>query len=425
MSKQVLHIRGGNALNGSVRIRGAKNAALKEIAAALLTDQPVVLENMPHITDVLRMLEIVETLGAVVEADWEMHRVSITAQNIDPTKLPTDAVRELRASIVLLGPLLIRCGQVAMPYPGGDKIGARPITAHIEALRQFGVLIETKDNRLEASVPKQGLTATKVVLPEFSVTATENALMTAAGIPGRTEISIAAAEPHVQDLGKLLTKMGATVELVGPNRYVVDGNATLCGTTHNVVGDVLVAFTFLAAGLVTRGNVEVHGIDPMQLELPMVKLREMGVSLEVGSNSISTRPISGTLRAIKVQVLPYPGIPSDLQPLFALLATQAEGTTMIQDPLYENRFRYLEELVRMGANAQMVDPHRAIVSGPTLLTGIPITSYDIRAGAVLVLAGLVAKGETTIEQINHIDRGYEDIDGRLASIGADIERVTL
>lgn len=425
MEKDVLRIRGGKTLSGEVVVPGAKNAALKQIAATLLTEEPVTLENMPDITDVRRMLEIIRAMGANVEEDWENARIIIEAKNIDAARMPTDAVRALRASIVLLGPLLIRCGSVTMPYPGGDKIGARPLTAHIEALEQLGAHIETTSSELRVTVPDEGLHAGRVVLPEFSVTATENAMMAAAGIPeGETEILIAASEPHVQDLAKLLTEMGAHAELSGQNTYRIKGTGKLHGATHAVVGDVLDAFTFLAAGLVTRGEVRVKGIDPDELLLPLLKLAEMGADVLVEKDALVTQRLSGTLLATKIQALPYPGLPSDLQPLFALLATQADGTSLIQDPLYENRFRYLEELSRMGADASMLDPHRAVVKGPTQLTGIPITTFDIRAGAVLVLAALAADGETTIQDIHHIDRGYQNIDGRLRALGAEIERVT-
>lgn len=415
-------IRGGNSLSGAVRVPGAKNAALKLIAATLLTDEPVTLENVPNITDVARMLKIIETLGADVELDWDNHRVTITAKDIDPGLLPVEDVRALRASIVLMGPLLARCGSVTMPYPGGDKIGARPLTAHIVALQQLGARIEKQDGQLVATAQKGQLVASRVVLPEFSVTATENALLAAALTPGDSTITIAAGEPHVRDLGELLTAMGAAVVLVAPNTFLVRGQESLRGTTHRIIGDALDAFTFLAAGLVTRGDVTVEGIDPKQLELPLLKLKEMGMTIETGENSMRAVPDSGTLKAAKIQALPYPGIPSDVQPIFSLLATQAEGASLVHDPLYENRFRYLEELRRMGADATMLDPHRAVITGPTPLVGIPITSFDIRAGAVLVLAGLVAQGVTTIEGIDHIDRGYENMEGRLRALGASIAR---
>lgn len=424
MSGTQLRIRGGKTLHGSVLIPGAKNAALKQIAAALLTEEPVTLTNVPKIIDVERMLTIVEALGASVEKDWDAHTITITAKDIDPTKLPAEDVRLLRASIVLLGPLLVRTGEVTMPYPGGDKIGARPLTTHIRALEQLGAKITLDGHQLIAKLSPKGLQANHVVLREFSVTATENTLMAAAGIPGRSSISIADVGPHVQDLGKLLSAMGAKVTLEGPNMYSIEGSASLHGATHHIIGDMLDAFTFMIAGLVTRGEVTVTGVQGEQLELPLLKLQEMGARVTVSGDSLTTFPHSGTFTATDIETRLFPGVLSDLQPLFVLLMTQAEGTSLIHETMYENRFRYLEELSRMGADATVLNPQRAVVKGPTPLVGIPITSFDIRAGAVLVLAGLVAQGETTIEGVDHIDRGYEDIDGRLRLLGADIERVT-
>ena len=416
-------IKGGRPLKGTVHVPGAKNAALKEIAAALLTKETVTLEGMPQISDVVRMLEIVEALGADVETDWPARTVKITADTVDASRLSSEHVRAIRASVVLLGPLLARCGEINIPYPGGDQIGARPLTAHVDALAQLGATIERTDGHLHAYTPPGGLEPGHVVLPEFSVTATENALMAAAGTPGETTIAIAAAEPHVRDLAALLTAMGAKTWYSGPNTYTVQGVKELHGATHRVIPDLLDAFTFLMAGVVTRGDVTTAGVASDQCELALLKLKEVGVELETQGDRIRALPHSGTYRAARVQALPFPGIPTDLQPLFALLATQSEGSSLIHDPLYENRFRYLEELQRMGADTQMLDPHRAIVSGPTILTGVPITSFDIRAGAVLVLAGLVANGVTTIAGIDHVDRGYEDLSGRLSALGADIQRV--
>jgi UDP-N-acetylglucosamine 1-carboxyvinyltransferase len=415
-------IRGGKSLSGTVRVQGAKNAALKLIAGSLLSEEPCVLENVPNIVDVEKMLNIVRALGAEVREELEAHRVTITARHLDPTHIPEDEVRSFRASIVLLGPLLVRCGAVTMPYPGGDVIGARPITAHLKVLEQFGVEVRADGVTISARVPKSGLRAGMVILPEFSVTATENALFLASGIPRESRIEIAALEPHVRDLAMFLTAMGADIRIGGPHEYLVRGTNTFRGVTHHTIPDILDAFAFLVASILTRGEVSVGPIDEEAALLPLAKLREMGVPLSVRNGRIETIPNLPALSATMIQAMPYPGIPTDLQPLFALLATQAEGTTLIHDPLYENRFRYVEELVRMGANASLLDAHRIVVNGPTPLTGVPITSFDIRAGSVLVVAGLVAHGTTEISDIEHIDRGYEDFDGRLRALGADIVR---
>lgn len=417
-------IRGGRPLSGRVRVQGAKNAALKIIAACLLTEERCELENVPQITDVGRMLRILQALGAEIEEDSAGHRVAITARAIDPVRLPEDDIRAMRASIVLLGPLLIRCGRVTMPYPGGDVIGARSIAAHLRVLEQFGARVAADGSHISAWLPRGHFSGGNITLPEFSVTATENALLAAAGMPVTTRIEIAALEPHVQDLGAFLNAMGADVAVVGAHVYAVRGAERLAGARHRILPDVLDAFTFLVAGIVTHGRVEVEGVDPALLTLPLMKLQDMGIRLEVRDEGIATPNEIMPFRAMTVQTLPYPGVPTDLQPLFALLATQAEGTTLLHDPLYENRFRHLAELVRMGANASLIDPHRAVIHGPTPLTGAPISSFDIRAGAVLVVAGMLANGVTKVDGIAHIERGYENLDGRLRALGADITRVT-
>ena len=415
-------IRGGEPLSGTVDVPGAKNAALKLIAASLLTSEPCILENVPQISDVARMLSILRAIGVDIVEEPEAHRVTITARHVDPTKLPAEEVHSLRASIVLLGPLLVRCGSVTIPYPGGDIIGARPITAHLRVLEQFGVDVRTAGGEITATIPVEGLQAGRIVLPEFSVTATENALLIASGISGTSTIEIAALEPHVQDLSLFLNTMGARVSMGGPHIYVVQGSSPLNGAYHRIIPDILDAFTFLVASLLTRGSVAIRPIEASQLTLPAMKLHDMGAPVSVEAGAITTDADPVSLTSTNIQTMPFPGFPTDLQPLFALLATQAEGTSLIHDPLYENRFRYLEELIRMGANASLLDPHRIIVNGPTPLAGVPITSYDIRSGSVLVVAGLLANGVTTIEGIEHIDRGYEHLDRRLRALGADIAR---
>jgi|SRR3989344_4819433 len=414
-------INGGKPLYGTVGVAGAKNAVLKLIAACLLTKESCTLHNIPDISDVSQMLAILESMGVRVERP-QKGTVSIAADRVDPKNIATSLVSKLRASVVLLGPLLVRFGEIRLPYPGGDRIGARPLDAHRSIFEQFGAEIISWDTLLHLRIPRNGLRPGRIVLPEFSVTATENAMLTASLLPGKTMLHIAAAEPHVQDLAALLVRMGINIQGAGTHDLIIFGEKTLSGATHTTIPDPLDAATFLIFGAATRGEIEICGAREDHLLLVLEKLKEMGVGLKVDGSSISVSG-KGQLRATRrIQAMPYPGIPSDLQALFAVLATQAEGETQIHDPLFEGRFLYVNELKRMGAAAEQHNSHEALIRGVTKLSGMRISSFDIRAGAAMVLAGLIAGGQTIIEGVEHIDRGYEDLDGRLRSLGADIIR---
>jgi len=420
-------IYGETPLSGEVDIRGSKNAATPILAATLLTKQSCVIDNLPLIEDVFRMIELLKSLGAKIK--WlSKNKVEICAKNINPNNLDNEIVRKLRSSVLLLGPLLTRFKKISLPAPGGCLIGARSLETHFSALRSLGVKIKNKGNKylFEFSLEKRK-TDKDITLREFSVTATENMLMFCSLIPSKTTLRLAAAEPHVQDLTDFLKKMGVDIEGAGSHHLIVRGKEELGGTKHRLVPDYIEAATFLIAIAATRGKAIVKKVRAEHLEAVMYKLREMGVRLKVkaikdGFSDITVLP-SQKLKAARVQTLPYPGLPTDIQAPFGVLATQAEGTSLIHDPLYEGRLRYVNELNKMGANCLIADAHRAFIVGPTPLYGKEITSFDIRAGATLIIAGLIAQGKTVIDNIYQVDRGYEQIEKRLRLLGANIKRV--
>lgn len=421
MADQFL-IRGGSSLNGEVTVSGAKNAAVALIPAALLTNEECVLENVPRIEDVERLTEILRSIGA--EISWEdTHTLRIRAGTLDPGRLDQTAIKRLRASVLLIGPLLARTGRARTAHPGGCFIGARPIDTHIEALEALGATVTEDENVYDLRAPK--LRGAVIVLREFSVTATENVLMAAALAEGKTRIHIAAAEPHVADLARFLNKMGARIRGAGTHDIEITGVRALRGARHRIVGDYIEAGTFAAAFAATHGSGVISGIDPRTLELPLKKLNEAGIPVQTKKNAITVERALHR-RAIPypgVQTLPYPGFPSDLQAPFCVLATQLEGATSIQETIYEGRLRHIDELRRMGANAVITDPHHAVITGPTPLYGTEIQSLDLRAGATLVIAALVAEGESAIHEVYNIDRGYERIEEKLQRLGADITRI--
>jgi UDP-N-acetylglucosamine 1-carboxyvinyltransferase len=385
--KEQFIISGEKPLNGEVNIRGSKNAATPILAATLLTDKPCVIDNIPLIEDVFRMIEIIEGLGAEVE--WiNKRKVRIEAKNIDPKKLNIDIVRKLRSSILFLSPLLIRCKKITLPTPGGCVIGARPLNTHLEAIAGFGVNIKTKKDKYSFELPDSvSKKDHDLVLKEFSVTATENVLMFASALSRKTNIRLAACEPHVQDLAKFLVKMGADIEGIGTHYLTVNGKNNLFGAQHTIVPDYIEAGTFLIAIAATRGKATVKDIIPGHIEAILYKLEEMGVKFQInkkkdGFADITVYP-SKKMIATRIQTLPFPGLPTDIQAPFGVLATQSTGTSLIHDPLYEGRLRYVSELNKMGANCILADAHRAFIIGPTPLYGNHITSFDIRAGATL------------------------------------------
>jgi len=414
-----LVIRGGRPLDGEIRVGGMKNAVTPILAATLLLTKPCVLRNVPRLSDVERMLDILRSLGSSVE--WlSPHELAIDTTKADITKIDAKAVKSMRSSILFMGPLLARFNQVELPEPGGCIIGNRPIDTHLMALEALGAVIEKEDNlyRLKAS----GLKGATIILPEFSVTATENAMMAAATARGRTVIKLAAAEPHVQDLGKFLNSAGAKIHGLGTHTVVIEGVPSLGGADHTVIPDQIEAGTFAVLGGLTKGTTRVTGVEPDHLDLILSLLRRAGVRFELERHALVISSQS-SLNSFRLQTMPYPGFPTDLQAPFGVLATQCAGTTLIHDPLFESRLGYVNELIKMGANAVICDPHRVLISGPTPLYGQEIRGLDLRAGATLVIAGLIARGETILHGAEIIDRGYEDLDERLRALGADIVRM--
>lgn len=411
-------ITGGTKLEGVIPIMGAKNAATPIVAATLLSEEECIIENVPVITDVLNLLALMESLGAQVERDG--HTVRIRASSLNHQALDRNLVKSMRSSILLLGPLLARLGEVRLPMPGGCIIGNRPIDAHLSALEQLGAIVE--EGGEEVWINGKGLHPGVVILPEFSVTATENVLMAAASLSGSTTIKMAAAEPHVQDLCAFLVRLGATITGIGTHTLTVTGTKHFLGAQHRIIPDVSEIGTFMVAAAVTRGRVSFPDILPEHLDAVLDVSRRIGIDWNLKENTLHVHQQSPLRSLKKLQALPYPGFPTDLQAPFAVLATQATGTSLIHDPLYEGRMGYVHELIKMGANAVICDPHRVVISGPTPLFGTEIKSLDLRAGATLVLAALAARGETVISDAQLIDRGYERIEERLAAVGAAIRR---
>jgi len=411
---------GGKKLKGEIEVRGSKNAATPILAATLLTKKKCVLDNIPLIEDVLKMIKIIKGMGAEVE--WlGKRKISVAAKNINPEKMDFEEVGKMRSSILLLGSLSARFPKFKMSCPGGCLIGSRPIGTHFRALEKMGVKIKQDNDfyRIDSSRRR----AAKVVLGEFSVTATENALMLASAIPQKTIIKIAAAEPHVQNLAGFLVKLGVKVKGAGTHTLEVIGRNNLKGADHRIIPDANEAATFLIMGAATKSRVTVKNAVEDNLDLVLEKLREFGAEFEIKKNSITVLPKSSLKAVAKIDARIYPGIPTDIQAPLGVLATQAEGTTLIHDTLYEGRFKYIQELRRMGAVAVVSDPHSALITGPTQLYGKEVISFDLRAGASMIIAALLARGGSVIKNIEQVDRGYEKIEKRLQKLGADIKRV--
>ena len=407
-------------MKGEIEVRGSKNAATPILAATLLTKEKCVLDNIPLIEDVLKMVKIIEKMGAEVE--WlEKRKLSITAKNINPEKMDFEEVGKMRSSILLLGSLSARFPKFKMSYPGGCLIGPRPIGTHFCALEKMGVEIKQDNNFYHINSSRRR--AAKVVLGEFSVTATENALMLASVISQKTIIKIAAAEPHIQDLSEFLIKLGVKIKGIGTHTLEIIGRSNLNGAEHKIISDASEAATFLIMGAATKSCITVKNTVEDHLDLVLEKLREFGADFEIKKNSIKVLPQSNLKAVTKIDARIYPGIPTDIQAPLGVLATQAEGTTLIHDTLYEGRFKYIQELKKMGASAVVSDPHRALITGPTQLYGKEVISFDLRAGASMIIAALLAEGKSVIKNIEQVDRGYEKIEERLQELGADIKRV--
>ena len=419
-----LVIEGGYPLEGVVKISGAKNAALPAMAAALLTSDRVELENIPRVRDIITMGKLIAHLGAIVETPAiPPTTVIIQAEQINGAEAPYELVKTMRASILTLGPLVARTGHARVSLPGGCAIGARPVDLHLKALEQMGAEIGMSHGYVEALAPRGGrLPGGRVFFDKITVTGTENILMAAALAEGETIIENAAREPEVTDLAELLVKMGADIQGAGTSTIRVHGKEKLHGATHTNIPDRIEAGTFLVAGAITNGDLELTDCEPEHLVSVIAKLRETGVDIrEKGKGTLQVRG-ARKLRAADVLTEEYPGFATDMQAQFMALATQAEGTSVITETIFENRFLHASEMIRMGANIS-IEGRRALVHGPTPLSSANVIASDLRASASLVLAALIARGETVIDRVYHIDRGYERIEQKLAAVGASIRRV--
>ena len=418
---EYFEIQGGKKLKGEIAVRGSKNAALPILAATVLTKKKCVISNLPLIEDIFVMLEILEGMGAQVE--WlGKRKISVECKNLNPHKLNLEIVKKIRSSILLLGSLSARFDKFKIYHPGGCKIGARPVGTHFDALEKMGVNIRgaKKTYQVDAKNRKAAL----IVLQEFSVTATENAMMLAASLPGKTIIKIAAAEPHVQDLGKFLVSMGAKIKGLGTHTLEIVGRKNLKGASHRIISDANEAATFLILGVALESPVCVRGAREEHLDLVLEKLRQFGADFRIEKNCIEVIPNKKLKAFGKVDARIYPGFPTDVQAPLGVMATQALGETMIYDTLFEGRFNYIKELKKMGAQARILNPHQATITGKTKLKGTVITSFDLRSGVSLIIAALVAQGRSVIKDIYQVDRGYEKIEKRLQKLGAEIRRVS-
>ncbi len=417
-------IRGGRPLQGTVTISGAKNSALPAMAAALLTKESVTLHNIPRVRDIITMGKLLARMSVhVVTQDFPATDYVITANTLADAEAPYELVRTMRASILALGPLVARLGYARVSLPGGCAIGARPVDLHVAALEKMGASITTSHGYIEAEVPKRGrLKGAHVVFEKITVTGTENVLMAAALAEGETVIENAAREPEVTDLVELLRKMGADISGDGTSTLRVRGKERLQGAEHTVIPDRIETGTFLVASAITGGELTLTNCAPQHLGAVIAKLAAAGAIIEENGNGRLRVRSLRKLAAADVTTEEYPGFPTDMQAQHMALATQAEGTSVITETIFENRFLHASEMMRMGANIS-IDGRRAVVRGPSPLTGTNVIASDLRASASLVLAGLVASGETLIDRVYHIDRGYERIEEKLCSVGACIERL--
>ncbi len=412
-------VEGQIALKGTVQISGSKNAVLPILCATLLTDQECIIKNVPNIDDVRSMLQILELLGSKVS--FEGNTVVIKTGNIKTDKLPNELIRKMRASILLAGPVLARNGEIKVDFPGGCVLGKRSVDAHTFGFKKMGVEVLDEVKKLHLKVKK--LKGADILMPEMSVTGTENMIMAAVLAKGLTHVRLSACEPHVQDLCHFLNKMGAKIKGIGTPYLTIEGVKKLKGAEYKVIGDYLEAGTFAIACAATGGDVEIIGFNTTDLDAVWQKMDEVGVPVELKSNKVRIRPAKKMHAVNMLKTAVYPGFPTDLQAPFAVLLTQAHGVSKIFETLFEGRLNYLFELEKMGARIEFLNPHQAIIIGETKLKGLPIASCDIRAGAAMVVAALAAQGITEVSNINYIDRGYEKLEEKLSNLGAKIERI--
>ncbi len=417
---------------GEIEVRGAKNSAMAILSACLLTKELCFIENIPLIEDVFRILEIFKSLGAKTEFVGE-RALKIEAKNLNPEKMDYQQVKKLRASVLLMGPLIARFPDFKIPYPGGCQIGARIIDPHLDVLEKLGAEIDFDQEFFY--LKRKKIKGAKIVMTEMGVTPTENAIMAAVLAEGKTIIKCAASEHYVQDLCHFLRKMGAKISGVGAHELIIEGGKKLEGAKHFIMPDPIEAGTFLSLLASTKSRGVIRNASPEFLEFELLKFKEANVNFEIIQErnfkkswgyklaDIKVEP-SLKLKAVKkVHNMPYPGFSADLIQPFAVLMTQAEGTSLIHDWMFDGRLKYIDDLIKMGANAVVCDPHRVLITGPTPLKGTAISSFDLRAGASLIIAALTAYGQTEISDIYQVDRGYEKLEERLQNLGADIKRV--
>ena len=414
-------IRGGEPLLGTVHISGAKNAALPCMAAALLTDQPVILENVPQVRDIQTTRNLLAAMGAEVELGYgrAQHRTTIHCATLVSPEASYELVKTMRSSTLVLGPLVARCGRAHVSLPGGCAIGARPIDLHIKGLERLGAKITQQHGYVEASADR--LKGAEFVFDKITVTGTEDLLMAATLADGETVLQNCAREPEVADLAALLNKMGAKIEGAGTPTIRIKGVSKLKGAKHRIIPDRIEAGTFIIAGAMTGGDLNISGCDPSHLDALLSKLHEVGVKTKSTADSVRVMG-DNPFTAADLSTEEHPGFPTDCQAQFMALATQAEGTSIITENIFENRFMHAQELVRMGANIK-IEGRRAVVHGKTALSAAAVLASDLRASASLVLAALVADGETILDRVYHLDRGYEHFEEKLRNVGAQIRRM--
>lgn len=414
-----LLIQGGFPLHGEVRISGAKNAILPIMAGALLADEVVVLENVPHLMDVTTMMELLGGMGVQLTLGDRMS-VHIDPRTTHRFSAPYELVRTMRASILVLGPLLARFGQADVSLPGGCAIGSRPVDVHLKGLEAMGAEIRVEAGFIRARA--QRLKGARIVMELVTVTGTENLLMAACLAEGTTVLENAAREPEIVDLARFLSAMGAQIEGAGTDTITIHGVARLGGASHRVLPDRIETGTFLVAAAMTGGKVRIKDADPSTLDAVLAKLREAGAKIELGENWIELDMQGRRPKAVDIRTMPHPGFPTDMQAQFVAMNAIAEGTATVVETIFENRFMHVHELLRMGANIQL-EGNTLVVRGSEKLSAAPVMATDLRASASLILAGLVAEGETEVSRIYHIDRGYDAIEEKLAKLGAQIRRV--
>ncbi len=415
-----LIIQGGKSLQGEIRISGAKNSALPILASSLLTDEPLIVGNLPHLHDITTMIELLGVMGVEAILDEKMN-VEVNSSTIKQFNAPYELVKTMRASILVLGPLLAHFGQAEVSLPGGCAIGSRPVDLHIRGLQAMGADVVVEEGYIKAKVDGR-LRGARVFFDTVTVTGTENIMMAATLADGETVLENAAREPEVVDLADCLIKMGAKIRGAGSDTIVIEGVKKLNGCHYSVLPDRIETGTYLVAAAATRGRVRLKDTRPDIVEAILIKLKEAGAHIETGEDWIELDMRDRVLKAVNVHTAPYPAFPTDMQAQFIALNAVAEGTGTITESVFENRFMHVHEMIRMGAKIAL-ESNTAIVTGVRILKAAPVMATDLRASASLVIAGLVAEGATQVDRIYHIDRGYECIEEKLQSLGATIKRV--